>query len=80
MNDTKFMVVLQEKCSEMVAELNHCANVAIFDLWYSRRLTSLQQQIKQANEVVLQAAELSVKYRKNVLYNLEASGLVKENK
>jgi len=52
-----------EKCSEMVAELNNCAN-----------------QIKQANEVVVQAAELSVKYRKNVLYNLEASELIKDDK
>lgn len=66
----------------MIAELNNCTNVTalISSLRLSLSDTGELQQLKQANEVVVQAAELSVKYRKNVLYNLEASGLVKEKK
>ena len=64
----------------MVAELNNCANVVPLDLSALCNSHRFEQQINQANEVVLQASELSVKYRKNVLYNLEASGLVKGDK
>lgn len=63
----------------MIAELNNCATVRLDLPSMKHPDGSINlQQIKQANEVVTQAAELSVKYRKNVLYNLEASGLVKE--
>jgi hypothetical protein len=61
----------------MIEELNHCAKVATRFIASVPRLTPLQE-ITQANFSVTQAAELAVKYRKNVLYNLEATGLVKK--
>ncbi|KZS98491.1 hypothetical protein SISNIDRAFT_448740 [Sistotremastrum niveocremeum HHB9708] len=41
-----------------------------------QELNHCTKELVQANVRVAQAAELATKYRKNVLYNLEASGLV----
>jgi len=43
-----------------------------------QELNFCAKEINQANEVVVQAAQLAVKYRKNVHYNLEASNLLRD--
>lgn len=64
----------------MMQELNHCTKVWSIMLSTLPRIFISLQQLVQANVRVAQAAELATKYRKNVLYNLEASGLVSDSK
>jgi DASH complex subunit DAD4 len=66
----------------MVLELNHCVEVllpisfSLSEQCKDKILTSVshsRQEILRANAYIKTAADLAMKYRKNVQYNLEAN-------
>ncbi|KAF7790712.1 hypothetical protein EIP86_001668 [Pleurotus ostreatoroseus] len=65
-----------EKCTETIIELNRCLEVryTLGRILCHSIIVILTQEIIRANEQVTIAADLVTKYRKNVQYNLEATG------
>jgi DASH complex subunit DAD4 len=66
----------QDKCTELILELNHCVEVS--HIHHGTRGSTFLiaifflQEIVRANAYIKTAADLETKYRKNVQYNLGA--------
>ena len=75
---SSIIFIFQNKCVELMAELNHCVEVCFS--WYFTSLCCLQsaQETSRANVDIKNAADLVTKYRKNAQYNLDATGVQKD--